>query len=434
MKFPHAPRAWLPVAALLLAACGEPPAPPVTETVAAGPLVLETRADGVLRSARPTPLQVPGTGWSSRRIEWMLPEGSRVKKGELIARFSSDESEQELAQALVDLQRNALARAAKDDELATAQGRVGVDMAQVATQLGIARRYAGADLSTLARNDVLDAIEDVRYLEARQDTLQWQRDQAGVRGGAEQALLDAQRATFALDAKARREDLAALELRAPNDGVLMLAANWSGVKPATGASLYAGREFGSLPDANAMEVELSLPQLQSQGVAVGQAVEMYPLGRPQDTITSELSWVASAPKSRSRRDPVKYLSMRAPVPREAAERLGLVPGQQMRARIIQLDAAEAISVPNVALRSRDGARVVRVRDGSGFEWREVELGARGVARSQVLSGLSPGDQVLLANAALPEDDDGDDAADKQETVNGEAADTADDTATEADGP
>src|SRR3546814_9328375 len=73
-------------------------------------------------------------------------------------------------------------------------------------------------------------------LEARQDTLQWQRDQADVRGGAEQALLDAQRATFALDAKARREDLDALELRAPNDGVLMLAANWSGVKPATGAS------------------------------------------------------------------------------------------------------------------------------------------------------------------------------------------------------
>src|SRR3546814_8818592 len=74
-----------------------------------------------------------------------------------------------------------------------------------------------------------------------------------------------------------------------------------------------------------MEVELSLPQLESQGVRVGQAVEMFPLGRPQDTIASELSWVASAPKSRSRRDPVKYLSMSAPVPPEAAERLGLVP-------------------------------------------------------------------------------------------------------------
>src|SRR5690606_32276931 len=71
----RARHAWPLAAALLLAACGEQPAPAVTETVTTGPLVLETRADGVLRSARPTPLRVPGTGWSSRRIEWMLPEG-----------------------------------------------------------------------------------------------------------------------------------------------------------------------------------------------------------------------------------------------------------------------------------------------------------------------------------------------------------------------
>ena len=396
-------RAWL-LAAVLLAGCGEAPAPPVTETVAAGPLLLEARGDGVLRSSKPTPLRVPGNGWSSRRLEWMLPEGSRVRKGALVARFSSEDSKQDLAQALVDLQRNALARAAKDEELASAQGRVGVDMAEVTTGLAIARRYAGADLSTLARNEVLDAIEDVHYLEARQDTLLWQRAQASVRGGAELALLDAQRATFDLDAKARREDLDALELRAPNDGVLMLSANWSGVKPAIGASLFAGSEFGSLPDAAAMEIELSLPQLESQGVRVGQAVEMFPLGRPADTIASKLSWVASAPKSRSRNDPVKYLSMRAPVPPQAAARLGLVPGQQMRARVIQLDAAKAISVPNVALRSHKGALKVRVRDGNDFAWRTVKLGVRGVARTQVLSGLSPGDQVLLARAAVPGDD------------------------------
>src|SRR3546814_13117653 len=153
-------------------------------------------------------------------------------------------------------------------------------MAQVATQLGIARRYAGADLSTLARNDVLDAIEDVHYLEARQDTLQWQRDQADVRGGAEQALLDAQPATFALDAQARRQDLDALELRAPNDGLLMLAATWSGLKPATGASLYTGRQFGSLPDAGAMAVEQSLPPHESQGHTVGATGALFPTGRP----------------------------------------------------------------------------------------------------------------------------------------------------------
>jgi hypothetical protein len=165
---------------------------------------------------------------------------------------------------------------------------------------------------------------------------------------------------------------------------------------------------------------------------------MFPLGRPADTIASKLSWVASAPKSRSRSDPVKYLSMRAPVPPQAAARLGLVPGQQMRARVIQLDAAKAISVPNVALRSHQGALMVRVRDGHDFAWRKVKLGVRGVARTQVLSGLSPGDQVLLANAAVPEDDANDETAGdgKPDRRAGAGADgaAADGNAAEADRP
>src|SRR5690606_40407052 len=140
------------------------------------------------------------------------------------------ESEQQLAQALIELQRNALSRAAKEGELDAAIGRVDVDLSQVAVQLGIARRYAEADLSAIARNPALDAIEDARFLEPRQDVLEWQRGQSGTRGGAELAVLDAQRATHDINAKSRQEDLDALELRAPNDGVLLLTANWSGDK------------------------------------------------------------------------------------------------------------------------------------------------------------------------------------------------------------
>ena len=40
-----------------------------------------------------------------------------------------------------------------------------------------------------------------------------------------------------------------------------------------------------------------------------------------------------------------------------------------------------------------------MRDGGDFVRREVELGARGTARSQVVEGLAPGDVVLLVPAA-----------------------------------
>src|SRR5262245_21756012 len=103
----------------------------------------------------------------------MLPEGSVVKKGDVIARFTAEQGQQELAQAQLDLQRNALARAGKQGELQAAQARVGVDLAKVDTDLAIARRYAEADVSTLARNDVLDAVQDTRLLGTRKETLEW---------------------------------------------------------------------------------------------------------------------------------------------------------------------------------------------------------------------------------------------------------------------
>jgi len=383
------------VCAAVLAGCSRDAAPPVVETIEPGALLLSVRGEGELKSAKATPLVVPGENWAARQLVWMLPEGSQVKKGDLLARFTAAEGQLQLAQVMVDLQRNALSRAAKQDELVAGQGRVGVDLSKVEMDLGIAQRYATADLSTLARNTVLDAVQDVHYLGAKRDMLQWKRGQSSVRGGAELAVLDAQRATFEVNEKNRQADLDALELRAPNDGVLMLSADWSGQKPAIGSNVNAGFDFGSLPDAAAMEVELALPQIEAQGVRVGDVVELHPAGRPEQKITSTLSWVASGAKVRSRENPVKYLSMKAPIPVDAIRRYALVPGQRLQARIILLRASHALSVANVAVRSDDGKTFVQVRDGGGFDRREVKLGVRGTARSQVVAGLVAGDDVQL---------------------------------------
>lgn len=388
---------WLLVLGLAaLAGCADDAPSAAVETVVAGPVVLDVVGEGQLQSAKATPLRVPGQGWSQRQLVWMLPEGSHVEKGELLARFRSERGKLDLTQALIELERNALAQAAKRAELAAGKGRVSVQLSQVAVQLAIARRYANADLSVLARNEVLDAIQDADYLAAKQANLRWQQGQVGEHGQAEQAVLDAQRATIQIQAKQNRADLEGLELRAPHAGVMMLAADWSGDKPTIGSSLRAGSEFGLLPDTSALEVELALPQIQAQGVEVGDVVELSPLGRPEQKISSKISWIASAAKVMSRQSPVRYLTMKAKVPAEAARKYGWVPGQRFRARVVLFQDEQALSVPNLAVRSRAGEYFVQVRDGGGFVRRAVQLGERGSARSQVVAGLEPSDVVLLS--------------------------------------
>ncbi|MGN2245259.1 efflux RND transporter periplasmic adaptor subunit [Frateuria sp. GZRR35] len=383
-------------ALLALAACGSAPKADYTvlEQAHAGPLEFSVQAEGELRAVTATPLLVPGQQWTPRQLAWMLPDGSHVTKGQVVARFSATQSVQDLAQARIDLERNLLARAGKQDDLAGKRGQLDVDLIQVDGQLAIAQRYAHATMAAIARNDILDAVQDAAYLGVRRQILQWRELQSSARGKAELAVLDAQHDTYATVARQKKDDLDALELRAPHDGVLVLERNWSDELPHVGSSMWAGFSFASLPDLDALEVQLAVPQIEAQGIAVGEAVELHPWGRPQQRVTAELSWIAAAAQPRDRESPVKYLLMKARVPADAARRYGWTPGQRFVGKILLLQTPRGMSVPNLALGGDDGAAVRVLSEGNEVV-RKLKLGARGATRTQVLDGLHEGDRILL---------------------------------------
>ena len=389
------------LAALLLAACGrEAVDAPLTEQVQAGVVDLNIQADGALKATKSTPLQVPGQQWTQRQLVWIKPDGSEVDKGEVVARFSARQSKQDLAEAELDLKRNAIARIGKQADLGQTRGKLGVDLADVAYQLAMAERYANASLEALARNKVLDAVQDKQYLGTRQDVLEWRKDQTRERGAAELAVLDAQRNTYAIEARQKRADLDALELRAPHDGIFMLQADWSGQKPHVGTTLFAGRPLASLPDIAEMDVEIAVPQVQAQGIEVGDVVHVHPLGKPEQTATSKISWIAAAAQTRSRENPVKYVMMKARVPKDAIRRYHWMPEQRFAIEITVFHSDQAISVPNLAIDSAGSTPRVFVLEHGKLVARKVTLGARGVDRSEIKGGLDAGDRVVIDRSEI----------------------------------
>ncbi|MCB1567517.1 MAG: hypothetical protein KDI69_01685 [Xanthomonadales bacterium] len=389
------------LATLALAACGSAPHSELpTETVVEAPLDLSVIAEGRLRSVEATPLLVPGRNWTQQQLSWMVPDGSQVKRGEVIARFSAAQGELNLTQALLDIERTKLTRQAKEDALEGTVNRVGVDLAQVGSALAIANRYADADLDMFARNEILDAIEDQRFLKTKDGTLRWQLDQASERGAAELGVIDAQAASFQHTASLRQQDLDSLELIAPHDGVLMLTSNWSGEKPTLGQTMWARNEFGSLPDISSLELEISVPQVDALNLAKGMKLSLYPLGHPEQRSESDLSFVATAAQVESRDSPVRYLKVKAAVDTDAVKRFGWVPGMAFRAELHLASADSAISVANVAVESVGADQhFVYVMKSGVAEKRAVEVGDRGPARTRILSGLTVGDRVIL----LPEE-------------------------------
>jgi hypothetical protein len=385
------------VAALALAGCARDAADaPVTLTVEPAPLLIAVDAQGTLKAASATPLMVPGPMWSQRQLSAVLADGSQVKKGDVVARFTAAQSRQDLDEAELDRMRNQLVRAGKQADLTQTRGKLGVDLAEVASQLAIAERYAHATVEAVARNRILDAVQDRHYLGTRQGVLEWRERQSGVRGKAELGVVDAKGATLALKVKQAHDNIDALVLRAPHDGVVELKDDWSGQKPQVGASFYAGNPLAELPDLDHLEVELDVPQVEAQGIHPGALVELHPLGAPTQTVRTTVSWVAAAAAPISRQSPVKYLAVKATVPTAGARKYGWLPGMQFAARIVLADVKSALSVPNIALDDHGESVRVQLDEGGRRTWRTVTLGVRGPACSEVVHGLAAGDRVVLA--------------------------------------
>jgi len=150
-----------------------------------------------------------------------------------------------------------------------------------------------------------------------------------------------------------------------------------------------------LPDIDSLEVLIEVPQAESQGFAVGQRVRVHPLGRPDQVIESKLEWISASAQARNQENPARYITARALIPAELAREFRLVPGQRMAGRVELLASEKGISVSNTAVLDAGGRSVVHVREGNRFVAKTVELGRRSNSRSQVLSGLNPGDLVRL---------------------------------------
>ena len=210
-------------------------------------------------------------------------------------------------------------------------------------------------------------------------------------------MIDSQRARVTLNANQKKSDLDALDIKAPNDGIFMLSSDWGEEKPKIGATMYAGSDFGSLPDSSTMQVELSVPQIEAQSIVVGAQVNMHPEGRPDQAFVSTISQVDGGAQAKNRRNPVKYVSMKAKIPSAMIVKYRFVSGQRFRANIFSLLPKNAVSVANIAIVSEAGKNYVEVREANAnqFKRREITLDEQGIARATVSKGLQVGDIVSL---------------------------------------
>ena len=382
--------------ALGLAACSNQPesSQVPTESFAARDWQESLVVDGEIIAANKTPLTVPGEGWDRRTLVEVIPDGSLVKKGQLIARFDAPKSRMELSQAELELLRKILAEEAIQASDASSRSSLTADSAKVQADLQISERYSNVDLGLFSRNKILDELQDSAFLKSRRGYLNWKTGQVQARSSAEQAVLGSQKESVKLTASQHKKNLDALDLLAPHDGVFLMQADWEGNKPQIGAISRPRQEFGSLPDLEQLVASFNIEEGRTFGLKTGLPVTVRLAGSGKE-IELSITKVGNSASVLSRDSPVKFISFEAAIKKEQAQALGLKPGQALIGKVSLVKQKKAMTLPNIAL-IQDGANFsVLLKDGEQTRRQPVTLGVRGPARSEIKSGISSGAQVIL---------------------------------------
>ena len=370
------------------------------------PSVLATRgeftrrvvAEGNLEAVDATPLGPPPTSRGGMRIAWLAVDGSRVKEGDVVIRFDPTDMEKKLRDGQGDRRaaESRIAQRTVREQAALRNLTRDADMAVM--ELDHTRLFATRDPDVFSRVEIIESEIDGQLATQRKDHAD---EQPGIRrqlSEIELALLDIQRGKADLQISEARTELQDLEGEAPHDGIFVLKEIW-GNTPSVGSMVWGGNSVAELPRLDRMQAKVYVLEADAGGLEVGLPAVLTLDAHPGRSFDATIKNVDTLAMNRSPQTPVQYFGV---VLELATSDLELMkPGQRVQATLTLARQADAIAVPRQAVFEKDGKSIVYVDRGSGFDPVEVTLGATGLGRVAIESGVEEGDRLALRDPNLP---------------------------------
>jgi RND family efflux transporter MFP subunit len=298
-------------------------------------------------------------------IEVLIEEGQAVKKGQVVARL--DDSQLRAALAVAKAQVEATRRGAAEDEARLREA-----------QLTQSRLQQLIKENVVGRAEVDTANAQVESLTARIAMTKQQVEVAETQ------------------VRAIETDLADMTVRAPFDGVAISKDAQPGemISPVSAGGGFTRTGIGTIVDMSSLEIEVDVSESYINRVRPGQPVEAVLDAYPDWRIPAHV--ITSVPSADRQKATVRV--------RIGFEQLDprILPDMGVKVSFFAERAAEPaevpkarLMVPKAAVRNSNGQSVVFVVREERAERRAVKVGATEGERTEILSGLSVGDRVVV---------------------------------------
>ena len=193
--------------------------------------------------------------------------------------------------------------------------------------------------------------------------------------------------------------LSKAKIFAPTNGVVIFASTarrrWWENPLAAGESAVQRQELMYIPLDEGMIVEVMVPEASLTKLEVGMAANVKVDAFPDLVFKAKLAKIGILPDAQSTRLNPDLKMFKCELECDFTDAV-VRPGMSCDVELVKETYDKAVYCPVQCVVRLDGAAHVYVRDGDGWKPRAVEVGLDNNRMVRILSGVKPGEEVLLA--------------------------------------
>lgn len=359
------------------------------QVLEAGDRPITVTASGVVASREALRFGPPPSQSWRITITKLAREGTRVKKGDVLAEFDGAATDDRLKdkQAELSRKRSELAslletqsREIEDDKVRLAAAKS--DAEKAARKAAVDPKvYAGLEYRKLVEER--RAREDIYVREQSRTALVERVRQSKV------AELEADIRRLESEVSGAKAELESFTIRSPRDGLVIVGTDQQGQKLDANDAVNPGMTVVEVINDEALVIEAEVPEFAAASLQVGQSARVALDAAGNGELDGTIVEVSSIVRRQSRfsQAMVRDVSIQL-----ADDAVPLRPGMSTQVTLVVDTVSNALAVPEQALRYRDGQPGLMVR---GDGWQPVTLGGLSAGLRIIVDGVDVGQEIAL---------------------------------------
>ncbi|MEP6619372.1 MAG: efflux RND transporter periplasmic adaptor subunit [bacterium] len=326
------------------------------------------------------------------KISTLIPEGTVVKEGDVVAELDRSPVNQKLNDIKLNIQKAQadFTTAQLDSTLNLAQSREDVRTAEyLLEEKKLAKDQAQYEAPTVKRQAEIDFEKATRAFAQSKRNLETKTKQAVAKMSSVSADLGRQQNQL----KNIEDVLSSFTIKAPSAGMVIYVREWNGKKKGVGSSWQPWNPtVATLPDLSQMESDTYVNEVDVRKVSVGQKVEITLDADASKKLQGTVTHVANVGEQKPNQDS-KVFEVKVEI---AKSDTSLRPGMTTANSIQTASTPNALSIPLEALVNEGGYSYAYKKDGRGVVKQQIETGMANDVEIIVRQGLTKDDHVMLS--------------------------------------